>query len=88
MQVDLHSGQIVSQQVDIWALGVLLYKLAFGRTPFEDTRGDVQNLGILSGFAASGVPSSSPYSSGLGLLLEACMTPNPNERPTVRVCPT
>jgi serine/threonine protein kinase len=141
LQVDLHSGHVVSQQVDIWALGVLLYKLAFGRTPFEgntghtvmfrhycylsatitasttactcahftsapscqchvstptttllqqlrqplltDTRGDVQNLGILNGFvAASGVPSNSPYSPGLSSLLELCMDPSPAARPT------
>ncbi|KAG5175499.1 kinase-like domain-containing protein, partial [Tribonema minus] len=51
-QVDLHLGHVVSERVDVWALGVLLFKLAFGATPFEDARGDVQNLGILGGFRA------------------------------------
>lgn len=33
--VDLYSNKNISEKVDIWALGVLLYKLAYFTTPFE-----------------------------------------------------
>lgn len=32
---DLYAREYLGPQVDIWALGVLLYLLAFGRLPFE-----------------------------------------------------
>lgn len=48
-QVALHLGHVVSEKVDIWALGVMLYKLAFFHTPFEDMRGRVDDSSILKG---------------------------------------
>lgn len=38
--VDLHSRVVVDHRVDVWALGCLLYKLCFFRTPFEDSSGE------------------------------------------------
>ncbi|CAM9710724.1 unnamed protein product, partial [Ascophyllum nodosum] len=35
-QVDFSRGYIISEKVDIWALGVLLFRLAFFRSPFEE----------------------------------------------------
>ncbi|KAG5178783.1 kinase-like domain-containing protein, partial [Tribonema minus] len=81
-QVDLHLGHMVSERVDIWAVGVLLHKLAFGATPFEDSRGDVQNLAILGGFRVDRLPEAHPYSSGLCALLQLCMNPIPQARPS------
>ncbi|CAN0041743.1 unnamed protein product, partial [Sphacelaria rigidula] len=48
-QVDLFQGHRVTEKVDIWALGVMLFKLAFFHTPFEDVRGNVEAAGILNG---------------------------------------
>lgn len=48
-QVDLFQGHVVSEKVDIWALGVILFKLAFFQTPFEDNRGNVDTGAILKG---------------------------------------
>lgn len=39
----------MSEKVDIWALGVILFKLAFFQTPFEDNRGNVDANEILKG---------------------------------------
>lgn len=50
-QVDLYQGHVVSEKVDIWALGVMLFKLAFFHTPFEDVRGKVEDSGILKGLS-------------------------------------
>lgn len=43
-------GHVVSEKVDIWALGVILFKLAFFQTPFEDNKGTVEPTAILKGF--------------------------------------
>ena len=43
--VDLYSGHVVSEQVDVWALGCSLFTIAYGKHPF----GDAGTLHILSG---------------------------------------
>lgn len=48
-QVALFQGHVVNEKVDIWALGVMLFKLAFFHTPFEDVRGNVEATRILNG---------------------------------------
>ena len=40
---------MISEKVDIWALGVILFKLAFFQTPFEDNKGNVDAGAILKG---------------------------------------
>lgn len=47
--MDLFQGHIISEKVDIWALGVILFKLAFFQTPFEDNKGNVDAGAILKG---------------------------------------
>lgn len=39
----------MSEKVDIWALGVILFELAFFQTPFEDNKGTVEGGAILKG---------------------------------------
>lgn len=39
LQVDLYGQKLICEKVDIWALGVLLYKLCYFKTPFEDKMG-------------------------------------------------
>jgi len=64
MQVDLYSGKFICEKVDIWALGVLLFKLCFFRTPFEDKAGIVSNMAILNGKYK--IPSGMGYSEHQG----------------------
>jgi len=54
--VDLYSKHVVSEQVDIWALGCALYALAYNQHAF----GDGSKLAILNGKVA---PLSEPYYS-------------------------
>jgi len=54
--VDLYSKHVVSEQVDIWALGCALYALAYNQHAF----GDGSKLAILNGKVA---PLSAPYYS-------------------------
>ena len=35
--VDLYGGKLLTSKLDIWALGCLLYKLAFFTLPFGDS---------------------------------------------------
>ncbi|CAM9305397.1 unnamed protein product [Chrysoparadoxa australica] len=83
-QVDLHQGHMVSEKVDVWALGVMLHKLAFLRTPFEDVKGDVESLGILGGFRRDKITASQSltFSEGLIKVMELCMVLDPASRPS------
>eukprot|EP00667_Euglena_gracilis_P003118 EG_transcript_3128 len=74
--VDLYSKRRVDQQVDVWALGVLLYYLLFFRLPFEE--GALQIL-----HARYAIPDHA-YSAPLIAFLRSLLTPDPAQRPTAR----
>lgn len=57
-QVDLDQGHVLSEKVDIWALGVILFKLAFFQTPFEDNKGNVDREAIIKGLGDKKVGGS------------------------------
>ncbi|TFJ85248.1 hypothetical protein NSK_003671 [Nannochloropsis salina CCMP1776] len=91
-QVDLYSQQPVGVPVDVWALGVLLYRLCWWVTPFEDKAGMVLPMAILNGKyvvppslpipGTNGQQSFPPYSPGLVTLLQCCLQPRPQDRAT------
>lgn len=64
-------------QVDVWALGCLLYTLAFQRHPF-DSESPLQILNCKWDF-----PARSSYSPELHGLIISCLEPDPKKRPTV-----
>lgn len=39
----------ITEKVDIWSLGCVMYALAFGLSPFESLKTGIQKLGILNG---------------------------------------
>ena len=61
--IDLHSKKLVGIPVDIWALGCLLYKMAF----YKDAFNTGNAIHIKSGKYL--IPSDSPYNAGLHELI-------------------
>eukprot|EP00636_Phaeomonas_parva_P016677 CAMPEP_0118869440 /NCGR_PEP_ID=MMETSP1163-20130328/12771_1 /TAXON_ID=124430 /ORGANISM="Phaeomonas parva, Strain CCMP2877" /LENGTH=1284 /DNA_ID=CAMNT_0006804333 /DNA_START=51 /DNA_END=3901 /DNA_ORIENTATION=- len=90
-QVDLYRQQPVSEKVDIWALGCMIYKLCYFRTPFEDNQGNVEKIGILNGIEALRLPppflerlgfGDAPFTPSVTDIMKLCMDQDPTKRPT------
>ncbi|KAJ3399393.1 hypothetical protein HDU80_007996 [Chytriomyces hyalinus] len=74
---DLYMRMGISEKVDVWALGVLLYKLCYFVTPFEDKG----KLAILNG--RYDIPNRPQYSSDIAHLIGSLLSVDPRVRPTV-----
>ncbi|KAJ3006856.1 UNVERIFIED_CONTAM: hypothetical protein HDU68_003852, partial [Siphonaria sp. JEL0065] len=74
---DLYSRMGVNVGVDVWALGVLLYKLCYYVTPFENSG----KLAILN--ASYEIPSHPYYSPDLTNMISKILTVDPSKRPNV-----
>lgn len=61
--IDVYRKQPIDEKSDIWALGVLLYKLCYYTTPFEE----VGQMAILN--ASFKYPAYPPFSDRLKLLI-------------------
>ncbi|KAI8899104.1 kinase-like domain-containing protein [Globomyces pollinis-pini] len=82
---DLYQKSGMNEQVDIWALGVLLYKLCYYTTPFEESG----KMSIMNGTFT--FPSFPVYSDNIKSLISICLQCNIGARPTIyqlfeRVC--
>lgn len=75
--INLYSGLGIDEKSDMWALGVLLYKLCYYTTPFE-TQGP---NAILT--ASYSFPPFPPYSHSLKNVIIALLQPNPCLRPNI-----
>ena len=75
--VDLYSGQVVGELVDVWALGCVLFTLAYGKHPF----GDAGALHILSGKYT--IPDKGKYSARPPAVVAYMLVKTVAERPTV-----
>lgn len=64
--IDVYRKQPIDEKSDIWALGVLLYKLCYYTTPFEDQG----QLAILN--ASFRFPSYPAFSDRLKKLIGTC----------------
>jgi len=74
---DLFSDKLISEKVDVWALGCAAFRLVFGRRAFEEGG----KLGILSGKVS--YPESHHYSATLMCAIEWLLTCDPEARPEI-----
>lgn len=75
--IDVYRKQPIDEKSDIWALGVLLYKLCYYTTPFEDQG----QLAILN--ASYKFPSYPAFSDRLKGLIAWMLRENQQSRPNI-----
>ncbi|KAG0125835.1 hypothetical protein HOY82DRAFT_581273 [Tuber indicum] len=75
--VDVYRKLPIDEKSDIWALGVLLYKLCYYTTPFEDQG----QLAILN--ASFKFPSYPPFSDRIKKLVGSMLRESPQLRPNI-----
>ncbi|KAJ0118347.1 hypothetical protein J7T55_009130 [Diaporthe amygdali] len=75
--IDVYRKQPIDEKSDIWALGVLLYKLCYYTTPFEEQG----QLAILN--ASYRFPSYPAFSDGLKKLIASMLKEQPQARPNI-----
>ena len=75
--IDVYRNQPIDEKSDIWALGVLLYKLCYYKTPFEEQG---QNAILNASFKFPGYPS---FSDNLKKLIATMLQENPQSRPNI-----
>ncbi|GAB1320453.1 Ark- serine/threonine protein kinase [Madurella fahalii] len=75
--IDVYRKQPIDEKSDIWALGVLLYKLCYYTTPFEDQG----QLAILN--ASYRFPSHPVFSDRLKGLISWMLRESPQMRPNI-----
>ncbi|KAK6523285.1 hypothetical protein TWF694_006173 [Orbilia ellipsospora] len=75
--IDVFRGQPIDEKSDIWALGVLLYKLCYYTTPFEDQG----QLAILN--ASFKYPPYPQFSSQVKGLIGSMLQEDPKKRPNI-----
>ena len=72
----------LDHRADIFALGVLLYELCFGRHPFGEGDHETEQLGrMVNGNAIAPETHDPAYPPALSRLLRACLRPDPADRP-------
>ncbi|KAF8931788.1 hypothetical protein BGZ47_011696 [Haplosporangium gracile] len=75
--LDLYMRKGIDEKIDIWALGVLLYKLCYYTTPFEEQG----QLAILN--ARYIIPDHPVFSPALIGLFQSMLKEDPRQRPNI-----
>ncbi|KDR85677.1 hypothetical protein GALMADRAFT_234684 [Galerina marginata CBS 339.88] len=75
--VDVYSKRPVNEKSDVWALGVLLYKLCYYTTPFEE-HGPLAILNV-----QYRIPPYPVYSQDMNMLIASMLREHGAQRPTV-----
>lgn len=82
--IDLSRGFPIDDKLDIWALGVFLYKMCYYTTPFElpqqRTLQDLEQL-ILQSLTTLRFPSSPHFTPRLQNIIRCCLREDPRRRP-------
>ncbi|KAF9940127.1 hypothetical protein BGZ67_008306 [Mortierella alpina] len=75
--LDLYMRRGIDEKIDIWALGVLLYKLCFYTTPFEE-QGQLAILNV-----RYTIPEHPVFSQPLVGLFQCMLKEDPKQRPNI-----
>ncbi|KAL1600817.1 Ark- serine/threonine protein kinase [Paraconiothyrium brasiliense] len=75
--IDVYRKQPIDEKSDIWALGVLLYKLCYYTTPFEE----VGQMAILN--ASFKFPAYPQFSDRIKKLISSMLQESPQRRPNI-----
>ncbi|KAF9355030.1 hypothetical protein BGX26_007060 [Mortierella sp. AD094] len=75
--LDLYMKKGIDEKIDIWALGVLLYKLCYYTTPFEE-QGQLAILNV-----RYTIPEHPVFSPGLIGLFKSMLKEDPRQRPNI-----
>ena len=75
--IDVYRKQPIDEKSDIWALGVLLYKICYYTTPFEE----LGQMAILN--ARFKYPAHPVFSDGLKLMIASMLREQPTSRPNI-----
>ncbi|KNE64050.1 NAK/BIKE protein kinase [Allomyces macrogynus ATCC 38327] len=74
---DVYMGRGINEAVDIWALGVMLYKLCYYTTPFEK-----EGVNAIM-HARYRIPPEPVFSKDLINMIRWCLKENPQDRPNI-----
>mmetsp|Transcript_41798 Transcript_41798/g.67883 ORF Transcript_41798/g.67883 Transcript_41798/m.67883 type:complete len:737 (-) Transcript_41798:167-2377(-) len=77
---DLYKHEVISEKVDIWALGCILFVMAFFEHPFQEKG----TLAIMN--CAYTIPSKHKYSTVLLDMIKNLLTAKPKRRPDIHKC--
>ncbi|KAF8910082.1 hypothetical protein CPB84DRAFT_1764569 [Gymnopilus junonius] len=75
--VDVYSKRPINEKSDVWALGVLLYKLCYYTTPFEE-HGPLAIINV-----QYHIPPYPVYSQDMNMLIGSMLREHGSQRPTV-----
>ncbi|KAF9432869.1 hypothetical protein BGZ76_010197, partial [Entomortierella beljakovae] len=75
--LDLYMRRGIDEKIDIWALGVLLYKLCYYTTPFEE-QGQLAILNV-----RYTIPEHPVFSPGLIGIIKSILKEDPRQRPNI-----
>ncbi|KAI1421312.1 kinase-like domain-containing protein [Xylaria sp. FL1777] len=71
-----------SMAVDIWSLGLIVYRMRTGQAAFEDSR-DLSQFVVLGKPLSKELLASHGASTACTKFIESCLIPSPSQRPTV-----
>ena len=76
--VDLYKKEVINEKVDVWALGCILFTLAFFTQPFQEGG----NLQIIGGQYT--IPEDNKFSKYVTALIKKMLTLSPKKRPDIK----